>query len=112
MEKFLKIYIEGKVNQETVEELDNFKKIAEAENIHIQLQYILGEVLWIRVLCRLTHKSATFGIENNEIFSNIIERYTHHPYTGSRQDIHESISQLEEDYNTYQVLTTVFHNSV
>ena len=72
LEKFLKIYIEGKVNQETVEELDNFKKIAEAENIHIQLQYILGEVLWIRVLCTLTHKSATFGIENNEIFTNII----------------------------------------
>ena len=103
LETLLNTYVDGKVNQETLAELNKFKKIAEEENIHLQIEYILGEVLWIRVLCRLTHKSATFGIENNEIFSNIIERYVHHPYTGSIQELHERISQLEEDYNTYQV---------
>ena len=103
LETLLNTYVDGKVNQETLAELNKFKKIAEEENIHLQIEYILGEVLWIRVLCRLTHKSATFGIENNEIFSNIIERHVHHPYTGSIQELHERISQLEEDYNTYQV---------
>ena len=103
LEKFLKIYIEGKVNQETLTALNKFKKIAEEENILIQLEYILGQYLWIRVLCKLTHKSATLGIDYNEIFTNTIERYLHHPYTGSRHDIRTLVSEIKEDYNTYQV---------
>lgn len=96
LEKFLKPIIEKKVTIHLVTEMSRVIEVADKEDITIKIITQPTNVIWISVLCRLSHSSAEFHLSYNDVFPTVINNLSYSDYTGTNNEVKETLNSVDK----------------
>ena len=96
LEKFLKPIIEKKVTIHLVTEMSRVIEVADKEDITIKIINQPTNVIWISVLCRLSHSSAEFHLSYNDVFPTVINNLSYSDYTGTNNEVKETLNSVDK----------------
>lgn len=96
LEKFLKPIIEKKVTIHLVTEMSRVIEVADKEDITIKIITQPTNVIWISVLCRLSHSSAGFHLSYNDVFPTVINNLSYSDYTGTNNEVKETLNSVDK----------------
>lgn len=101
LEKFLKPIIEKKVTIHLVTEMSRVIEVADKEDITIKIITQPTNVIWISVLCRLSHSSAEFHLSYNDVFPTVINNLSYSDYTGTNNEVKETLNSVDESFHKF-----------
>ena len=104
LEKFLKPIIEKKVTIPLVTEMSRVIEVADKEDITIKILTQPTNVIWISVLCRLSHSSAEFHLSYNNVFPTVINNFYCSDYTGTNKEVKETLNSVDKSFHKFTAL--------